>query len=86
MTLHRFVIADFLQSLQSLNRNQLLQMMRSFLSKGITVGHKGFEQMAHEAKLFREEKKLLEEENRKLREENEKLRIILNNLRAMFRP
>jgi hypothetical protein len=56
MTLRRFVIADFLQTLENLNVNQLLQMMQSFLSKGITAGQKGFEQMAHEVKVFREEK------------------------------
>jgi hypothetical protein len=37
-------------------------MMQSFLSKGITVGQKGFEKIANEAKVFREDKKLLEEE------------------------
>jgi peptidoglycan hydrolase CwlO-like protein len=49
-------------------------MMQSFLSKGITAGQKGFEQIANEAKVFREEKKVLEEENRKLREENVRLK------------
>jgi peptidoglycan hydrolase CwlO-like protein len=49
-------------------------MMQSFLSKGITAGQKGFEKIANEAKVFREEKKLLEEENPMLREENERLK------------
>jgi hypothetical protein len=31
-------------------------MMQSFLLKGITAGQKGFEQIANEAKVFREEK------------------------------
>jgi hypothetical protein len=37
-------------------------MMQSFLSKGITAGQKGFDQIANEAKVFHEEKELLEGE------------------------
>jgi uncharacterized protein YlxW (UPF0749 family) len=73
-TLRRSVIVDFLQSLEGLNGNQLLRMMQSFLSKGIIAGQKGFEQLANEAKVSREEKILLEEENCKLRKENERLK------------
>jgi sensor histidine kinase YesM len=82
MTSCSFVLADFLQSLESLNGDELLRMMQSFLSKGIAAGQKGFERVANEAKISHEEKNLLEEENRKLHEENEKLK---NQTRQLVR-
>jgi hypothetical protein len=50
------MLADFLQSLESLNGVELLQMMQSFLSKGIDACQKGFERVASEAKASLEEK------------------------------
>jgi chromosome segregation ATPase len=67
------VIADFLNSLEGHDGNQLLKTMHSFLSKGIIASRKGFEQITNEAKISRDEK-VLEEENCKLREENERLK------------
>lgn len=55
---------DFRQSLEGLSGNQLLQMMKSFLSKGISAVQKGFEQIANEVMVFREEKNLIEEKNK----------------------
>jgi hypothetical protein len=69
-----FAFSDFVQSLESLTGDELLQMMQSFLSKGVAACHKVFERVANEAKASLEEKKLLEEENCKLREENERLK------------
>jgi chromosome segregation ATPase len=60
--------------LEGLKGEELLQLMQSFLSKGVTACQKGFEWIAGEAKASLEEKRLLEEENRKLREENERLK------------
>jgi hypothetical protein len=58
------VNVDFRQSLEGLSGNQLLQMMKSFLSKGISAVQKGFEQIANEVMVFREEKNLIEEKNK----------------------
>jgi chromosome segregation ATPase len=60
-------------------------MMQSFLSKGIIAGQKGFEKLANEAKVSREEKILLEEENCKLREENERLKNHSQQLASQVR-
>jgi hypothetical protein len=68
------VFSDFVQSLENLKADELLQMMQSFLSKGVAACQKGFERVTNEAKASIEEKKLLEDENRKLRKENERLR------------
>jgi hypothetical protein len=65
---------DFVQFLDNLKADELLQMMQSFLSKGVAACQKGFERVANEAKASLEEKKLLEDENHKLREENERLK------------
>jgi uncharacterized phage infection (PIP) family protein YhgE len=68
------VFSDFVQSLESLNAEELVKMMQYFLSKGVAACQKGFERVADEVKASLEEKKLLENENRKLREENERLK------------
>jgi ribosomal protein L12E/L44/L45/RPP1/RPP2 len=68
------VLLDFVQSLEGLNAEELMKMMRSFLSKGVAASQRGFERVADEAKASLEEKKLLESENCGLREENEKLK------------
>jgi predicted nuclease with TOPRIM domain len=66
--------ADFVQSLENLKGDELLQMMQSFLLKGVATCQKTLERVASEAKVSLEEKNLLEEEPHKLREENEKLK------------
>jgi cell division protein FtsB len=68
------LLCVFSRSLENLKADELLQMMLSFLSKGIAACQKGFERVANEVKASLEQKKLLEDENRKLREENERLR------------
>jgi hypothetical protein len=60
--------------LESLKGEELLQLMQSFLSKGVAACQKGFERIASDAKASIEDKKLLEEENRKLCDENERLK------------
>jgi chromosome segregation ATPase len=69
-----FALSDFDQSLEGLSAEELMKMMRSFLSKGIAACQKGFERVADEAKTPLEERKLLENENHRLREENDKLK------------
>jgi hypothetical protein len=69
-----FALSDFVQSLESLRADELVQMMQSFLSKGVAACQKGFERVANEAKASLEEKRLLENENCKLWEENERLK------------
>jgi chromosome segregation ATPase len=69
-----FAFADFIQSLEDLKGEELLQLMQTFLSKGVTACHKGFERIANDVKASLADKKLLEEENRKLRDKNEKLK------------
>jgi cell division protein FtsB len=71
---HYFVFADFVQSLESLKGEELLQLMQSFLSRGVAACQKGFERIASDAKASLEDKKLLQEENCKLPDENEKLK------------
>jgi phage shock protein A len=60
--------------LEGLNTEELMKLMRSFLSKCVAVCQRGFERVADEANASLEEKKLLENENRRLHEENEKLK------------
>jgi cell shape-determining protein MreC len=60
--------------LEDLKGEELLQLMQTFLSKGVAACQKGFERIANDVKASFVDKKLLEEENRKLREENEKLK------------
>jgi hypothetical protein len=68
------VLSDFVQSLESLRADEPVQMMQSFLSKGVAARQKGFKRVANEAKMSLEEKRLLEDENHKQREENERLK------------
>jgi polyhydroxyalkanoate synthesis regulator protein len=79
-----FAFLDFVQSLENMKGGELLQMMQSFLSKGIAACQKGFERVANEAKASIEEKKLLEEENHKLHEENERLKTSLFSSTTRF--
>jgi hypothetical protein len=37
------VLSDFIQSLESLRADELVQLMQSFLSKGVVACQKGFE-------------------------------------------
>jgi uncharacterized protein YlxW (UPF0749 family) len=60
--------------LEGLSAEELMKMMRSFLSKGIVTCQKGFEKAAHEAKASLEKRKLLENEDRRLQDEKEKLK------------
>jgi peptidoglycan hydrolase CwlO-like protein len=60
--------------LENLKGEELLQLMQTFLSKGVAACQKGFERLASDAKASLEDKKLLEEENRRLRDENGKLK------------
>jgi predicted nucleic acid-binding Zn-ribbon protein len=69
-----FAFADFIRSLEDLKGEELLQLMQTFLSKGVAACQKGFERIASDAKALLADKKLLEEENRKLRDENERLK------------
>jgi hypothetical protein len=50
------VVADFLNSLEGVEGNQLLRMMQSFLSKGIAADRKGFVQIANGIKNSNDEK------------------------------
>jgi hypothetical protein len=70
-----FIFVDFVQSLESLKGEELLQLMQSFLSKGVTACQKGFERIVSDAKASLEYKKLLEEDNRKLQDENTRLEM-----------
>jgi chromosome segregation ATPase len=65
---------NFERSLEGLSAEDLMKMMRGFLSKGVVACQKGFERATAEARTSLEERKLLEDENRRLREENEKLK------------
>jgi hypothetical protein len=58
--------------LESLKGEELLQLMQSFLSKGVAACQKGFERIASQEKASLKDKILLEEENRKLSDENER--------------
>jgi hypothetical protein len=49
--------------LEGLTVEELMKMMRSFLSKGVAACQKGFEKAAEETKASLEERKLLENEN-----------------------
>jgi hypothetical protein len=66
--------ADFEQTLEDLSADDLMKVVRAYLSRGIVACQKGFERAASEAKASVDKQKMLEDENRRLREENEKLR------------
>jgi peptidoglycan hydrolase CwlO-like protein len=67
-------LADFERSLEGLNADDLMKIVRAYLSKGVVACQKGFDRAAAEAKTPLEKKKLSEDKNRRLREENEKLK------------
>jgi cell division protein FtsB len=69
-----FAFADFIQSLEDLKGEELMQLMQTFLSKGVTACQKGFEHITGDAKASLADKKLLEKENHRLRDENERLK------------
>jgi peptidoglycan hydrolase CwlO-like protein len=67
-------LADFERSLEGLNADDLMKIVRAYLSKGVVACQKGFDRAAAEAKTPLQKKKLSEDKNRRLREENEKLK------------
>jgi hypothetical protein len=66
--------ADFELTLEDLGADDLMKIVRAYLSRGIVACQKGFEKASSEAKASLDKKKLLEDENRRLKKENEKLR------------
>jgi peptidoglycan hydrolase CwlO-like protein len=67
-------LADFERSLEGLNADDLMKIVRAYLSKGVVACQKGFDRAVAEAKTPLQKKKLSEDKNRRLREENEKLK------------
>jgi hypothetical protein len=67
-------LADFERTLEGLSADDLMKIVRAYLSRGILACQKGFERATSEAKTSVDRQKALEDENRRLREENEKLR------------
>jgi hypothetical protein len=66
--------ADFERTLEDLGADDLMKIVRAYLSRGIVACQKGFEKATSEAKASLDKQKLLEDENRCLKEENEKLK------------
>jgi chromosome segregation ATPase len=66
--------ADFERTLEDLSADDLMKVVRAYLSRGIVACQKGFEKVASEAKASFDKQKMLEDENQRLREENERLR------------
>jgi hypothetical protein len=66
--------ADFERTLEDLSVDDLMKIVRAYLSRGIVACQKGFERAAAEARTSLDKQKFLEDENRRLKEENEKLR------------
>jgi hypothetical protein len=66
--------ADFERTLEDLSANDLMKIVRAYLSRGIVACQKGFERAAAEARTSLDRQKFLEDENRHLKEENEKLK------------
>jgi hypothetical protein len=66
--------ADFERTLEDLSADDLMKVVRAYLSRGIVACQKGFEKAASEAKASVDKQKMLEDENRRLKEENERLR------------
>jgi hypothetical protein len=60
--------------LEGLSANDLMKIVRAYVSRGVVACQKGFERAAVEAKTSLEKQKLLEDENQRLKEENEKLK------------
>jgi chromosome segregation ATPase len=67
-------LADFERTLEDLSAEDLMKVVRAYLSRGIVACQKGFEKTASEAKASVHKQKMLEDENRRLKEENERLR------------
>jgi chromosome segregation ATPase len=68
------LFADFERTLEDLGADDLMKIVRAYLSRGIVACQKGFEKVSAEAKTSLDKQKFLEDENRRLREENEKLK------------
>jgi hypothetical protein len=60
--------------LEDLSADDLMKIVRTYLSRGIVACQKGFERAATEARTSLDKQKFLEDENRRLKEENEKLK------------
>jgi peptidoglycan hydrolase CwlO-like protein len=67
-------LADFERTLEDLGADDLMKVVRAYLSRGIVAYQKGFEKAASEAKASVDKQKMLEDENRRLKEENERLK------------
>jgi hypothetical protein len=66
------VIANFLQilsTLEDLNSDDLMKIVRAYLSRGIVACQKGFERATAEARTSLDRQKFLEDENQRLKEE-----------------
>jgi hypothetical protein len=66
--------ADFERTLEDLGADDLMKVVRAYLSRGIVACQKGFEKAASEAKTSLDRQNFLEHKNRCLKEENEKLK------------
>jgi hypothetical protein len=67
-------LADFERTLEDLGADDLMKVVRAYLSRGFVACQKGFEKVTSEAKTSLDKQKMLEEENRRLKEENERLK------------
>jgi Sec-independent protein translocase protein TatA len=67
-------LADFERTLEDLGADDLMKVVRAYLSRGIVACQKGFEKATSEAKASLDKQKMLEEENRRLKDENERLK------------
>jgi hypothetical protein len=67
-------LADFERTLEDLGADDLMKVVRTYLSRGIVACQKGFEKATSEAKASVDKQKMLEDENRRLKEENERLK------------
>jgi hypothetical protein len=56
--------ADFERTLEDLGTDDLMKIVRAYLSRGIVACQKGFEKATSEAKAFLNKQKLLEDKNR----------------------
>jgi hypothetical protein len=68
------LLADFERTLEDLGADDLIKIVRAYLSRGIVACQKGSEKASAEAKTSLDKQNFLEDENRRLREENEKLK------------
>jgi hypothetical protein len=67
-------LADFERTLEDSGADDLMKVVRAYLSRGIVACQKGFEKATSKAKASLDRQKMLEEENRRLKEENERLK------------